>query len=407
MIWVLRFTIIIGCIAIAPKSSAQDIDTRKSELEQLQGTLGATQDKHANTQKKIKETAQEIAKLQHDIDTKATAIRHGEQQLTEMQRELESLFLQEASRSKELAARKAEMSRLISAAWSLQHRPQLAAWVMPEETRERALSARAMYMTTHSLRQEVDAINQSVQALDALQQAIIKKQQHHQTLQETLRKERATLQASHDAQQQMVTTLKREEQGYAQRLKQLARKARDLKQLVVSLEKAREKQLRDFAHIYPVAKPIPPSTKSKADTQSKSGNFKEAKGVLSLPAEGRITGRYGEKRGTNDRLKGIEIQTLSGAVVSAPYEGEVLFTGPFLDYGKMVIIRHSREYHTLVAGLSRINVSVGQFLLDGAPIGVMGNDKVERQLYLELRRQSQAINPEPWFAIGKRNYATR
>ena len=47
----------------------------------------------------------------------------------------------------------------------------------------------------------------------------------------------------------------------------------------------------------------------------------------------------------------------------------------------------------------RIDGTMGQQLLSGEPIGVMGAaKKVKPSLYIELRRNSQPINPTPWLA---------
>jgi septal ring factor EnvC (AmiA/AmiB activator) len=52
--------------------------------------------------------------------------------------------------------------------------------------------------------------------------------------------------------------------------------------------------------------------------------------------------------------------------------------------------------------MSRIDGIMGQYVLSGEPIGVMGTLKRERpSLYVELRRNSQPINPTPWLDKNK------
>jgi septal ring factor EnvC (AmiA/AmiB activator) len=82
----------------------------------------------------------------------------------------------------------------------------------------------------------------------------------------------------------------------------------------------------------------------------------------------------------------------------------VVFTGPFLTYGQMVIIRHSDDFHTLLAGLVKIDVTVGQFLLEGEPIGAMGDSESSNRLYIELRQNNQPIDPASWIkGLNKKN----
>ena len=213
-------------------------------------------------------------------------------------------------------------------------------------------------------------------------------------------------------QEQLQATLRQDDGVYAKKLDGLIQQAEDLQSLVENLEQQRTKQDANFANIQPVSKPNIPNAQPPMvqatplkPTSPRAANFAANKGRLPLPVTGAVVGKFGERRGANDRLKGLEIKPNNAAIVISPFEGEVLFTGPFLEYGNMVIIRHSKQYHTLIAGLSQINVRRGEFLLEGATIGAMGNSN-QQNLYLELRKHSQAIDPAPWYDLNN-NYAKR
>jgi len=125
--------------------------------------------------------------------------------------------------------------------------------------------------------------------------------------------------------------------------------------------------------------------------------FSKLRGHLRLPARGIRTGRYGESTGLGPRAQGITLRTRRDAQVVAPHDGRVVFAGPFRHYGLILIISHGEGYHTLLAGLSKLQVVVGQAMLTGEPVGVMGRDD-KRSLYIELRRKGTAINPNPWWS---------
>jgi septal ring factor EnvC (AmiA/AmiB activator) len=90
--------------------------------------------------------------------------------------------------------------------------------------------------------------------------------------------------------------------------------------------------------------------------------------------------------------------------VIAPHDGKVVFAGPFRDYGLLLIIDHGEGYHTLLAGLGRIDASVSQWVLAGEPVGQMGPERAgsarasKPRLYIELRHDGRSINPLPWLA---------
>ncbi|HVH83031.1 MAG TPA: peptidoglycan DD-metalloendopeptidase family protein, partial [Steroidobacteraceae bacterium] len=127
----------------------------------------------------------------------------------------------------------------------------------------------------------------------------------------------------------------------------------------------------------------------------------EAQGRLTLPARGEIVQEFGQSGDYGAASKGVTIRARPGAEVVAPYDGQVVFAGPFRGYGPILIIEHTEGYHTLLAGLSRIDAAPGQWVLAGEPVGVMGEqrDGDGPALYVELRRNGRPIDPLPWLAL--------
>jgi septal ring factor EnvC (AmiA/AmiB activator) len=85
----------------------------------------------------------------------------------------------------------------------------------------------------------------------------------------------------------------------------------------------------------------------------------------------------------------------------------VVYSGPFRSYGQLLIINAGGGYHVLLAGMGRIDVSLGQFVLTGEPVAVMGaslpagqghNDNSRPVLYVEFRKDGRPIDPGPWWA---------
>ena len=95
--------------------------------------------------------------------------------------------------------------------------------------------------------------------------------------------------------------------------------------------------------------------------------------------------------------KGIVYKTRPKAQVIAPYDGTVIFSGPFKGYGNLIIVEHGDGYLSLLAGLGDIDCELGQMLLTGEPVGTMP-DTAGAKLYVEIRKDRQPINPAPWIA---------
>ena len=151
---------------------------------------------------------------------------------------------------------------------------------------------------------------------------------------------------------------------------------------------------------YPQPKRISPErnvSEKKLALAPQPRPFSTLRGRLRIPAHGTLVGQFGENSNFGARTQGITLRTRQGAQVIAPYEGRVVFAGPFRNYGLILIIEHGEGYHTLLAGLTTLHAVVGQHLLTGEPMGTMGGDK-KRSLYVELRRNGQPINPNPWWS---------
>ncbi len=176
-----------------------------------------------------------------------------------------------------------------------------------------------------------------------------------------------------------------------------ARAAREAEQKAQA--EAREKELA----AQKAARAVETAAREAAAARPSSSerSFSQGQGHMPFPARGRVITRYGQTNDVGVVSKGLEIATRQGAQVIAPYDGQVVFSGPFRGYGLLLIIEHSEGYHTLLAGMARIDASVGQRLLSGEPVGIMGQDEAKPALYVELRRNGQPVNPLPWLTAQK------
>ncbi len=130
--------------------------------------------------------------------------------------------------------------------------------------------------------------------------------------------------------------------------------------------------------------------------------FSAGRGQITTPVVGNAVRVFDLEARTGTYNKGVLFTSRAGAQVVAPYDGRVAFAGLFRGYGQILIIEHGEGYHTLLAGLRRIDGAVNQWLLAGEPVGVMGSSgSGAPTLYLEIRLNGQPIDPLPWLAINQ------
>ncbi|MDC0887423.1 peptidoglycan DD-metalloendopeptidase family protein, partial [Altererythrobacter sp.] len=112
---------------------------------------------------------------------------------------------------------------------------------------------------------------------------------------------------------------------------------------------------------------------------------------LQLPVTGGTLYGFGAITDGGVRSEGVTLTPREGAQVIAPAAGRVAFAGPYRGFGRIVIIEHGAGWTSLITGLARTDVDVGEEVIGGAPLGVAG---VERpQVSLELRRDGEPVNP--------------
>lgn len=134
--------------------------------------------------------------------------------------------------------------------------------------------------------------------------------------------------------------------------------------------------------------------------------FHLAKAKLPRPTAGKNVLSFGQQTEYGGASKGLVFQTRFAAQITSPCDGWIVYAGEFRSYGQLLIINAGGGYHVLLAGLSRIDVEPGQFVLAAEPVGTMGDapPAVQRGstdtkpvLYVEFRKDGRPIDPDPWW----------
>jgi septal ring factor EnvC (AmiA/AmiB activator) len=130
--------------------------------------------------------------------------------------------------------------------------------------------------------------------------------------------------------------------------------------------------------------------------------------MLPLPVNGVKIRDFGASDGVGGQEKGLSIATRAGAQVTSPCDGWVVYAAPYRNYGQLLILNAGGGYHVLLAGMDRISVDLGQFVLTGEPVAMMGGSaqvaatiavgSSQPVLYVEFRKDGTPVDPGPWWA---------
>ncbi len=118
-----------------------------------------------------------------------------------------------------------------------------------------------------------------------------------------------------------------------------------------------------------------------------------------LPGHSRITSDYGMRfhptLKQNKLHTGVDIGAPNGTTIIAAESGTVIFSGWNNAYGQMVIIDHGGGISSLYAHMSKIAVSDGKAVSQGATVGYVGSTgwSTGNHLHFEVRVNGSPVNP--------------
>jgi septal ring factor EnvC (AmiA/AmiB activator) len=205
--------------------------------------------------------------------------------------------------------------------------------------------------------------------------------------------------------------------GESQHAAELARQADTLKDLIAKLGASGDSAGRPGGDTRPEAQKksldrrLDLTALGDAGRLTPAVTFASAKKQLPLPVNGVRIKEYGAPDGVGGTEKGLSIAARPGAQVTAPCDGWVVYAGPFRNYGKLLILSAGGGYHVLLAGMERISVDVGQFVVTGEPVAAMGSraqavtavpaESRQPVLYVEFRKDGTPVDPGPWWAASE------
>jgi murein hydrolase activator len=385
-----------------------DKATKQQELDAVQAEQRKAADAEALLKGEIAALGEDRRKLNEALLTTAGRLRLAENNIAAAEARLKKLEDNEHTARKSLDGRRAVIGEILAALERIGRRPPPAIVTAPDDALATVRTAMLLGAVLPEMREQADALTADLLELSRVRAEI-------GTQREALGRDVAAFSAD----QQRMTLLVQErqkKQGEAekaldtqrQRIAMLGRQADNLKDLIAKLE-------RDAATTPGGAKaPISPDGKPNFAALKDPGRlapaiaFASAKGALPLPVNGVRIRDFGSPDGLGGTEKGLWIASRSAAQVTAPCDGWVVYAGPFRSYGQLLILNAGGGYHILLAGMERISVDPGQFVLTGEPVAVMGGGpqsaaavatgSSQPVLYVEFRKDGTPVDPSPWWA---------
>ena len=433
----IRFALLLaGLLCVLPWQALAEDDLSRDEarerLDKTEQELKSSQVKAEGLTKDLVALAEERARLNSKLIEAGESVQASEAKLSETEAKLAELNEQVGVIQSSITERKVAIVKMLSAMQRIGRTPPPAIVTRRDDALGVVRGAMLLADVYPELKYQADNLSKELEGLVTIEDAIRARRDEQKQETDQLTGERGRLdrllaekKAKHAQSEVELVQVK-------QSAEQLAGEVTSLNELIERLgvqiakaevaqydaEIAAEKALRERLQQEVMATPAnenvielkPESTKLAFASPSRlkpAMPFWQAKGTLRMPAQGHKMTAFGDTGADGTTLKGISLKTREEARITAPADGWVVYAGPFRSYGQLLIINAGGGYHLLIAGMSRIDVSLGQFVLAGEPIAVMGSpaapsfsgdENSSPVLYVEFRKDGKPVDPGPWWA---------
>jgi len=387
-----------------------------TKLQNVERIIAKKKQESAKQRARAENLKTEIKAINANLVAAAKRVQDQEVQVAMLENELSRLQREASSKTGQLRDRRKQFSGVIMALSRIARFPTEALIAQPIPAEDTVRSAILLKAAIPAIEKRAKALNVELKGLGVARQRMehqrlalqgaLERLQFEEDRINSIRKKKAALRAE---------AISKSRAAQSQALS-LGKKAKSLRDLVGRLNQ--QKKISDKAHRAKIARKTPSrlrvSPKSMIAAPSarqlkklnQIAKISRAQGHLPYPAIGQLVGLYGQALDGGLTSKGISIETRQGGQVISPFDGKVVFAGPFRGYGQLLIIDHGEGYHSLLAGLGRIDAEIGQSVLAGEPVAIMSgpgglDGGGQPVLYVEFRRNNQPINPLPWLAARK------
>lgn len=383
-----------------------------SEVAKIEAEAKKVSQEHKQIEQKANKVKQELAGVQKKMLDTAKKIQASEDEVARRRAELDELQKHLAESEEKFKAENGMLIETLAALENLALRPSEAVLVQPLSPVEVMRSSLLLRGSAHALEGRASAIRESIEDISRQKQQIAARLNELEEQSKSLEAQRDDMEKLSKQKSEMYNSLSTKSAEAKKRATELANQASGLRDLLDKLEKQRKLEAQQQAEKERLAKAKEVEKIREANNHSLKDTgydfdkyaeesykpmlkFSQAKGKLSKPAKGAIITAFHQELSKGVKSNGIDIKTSSKAQVVAPYDGKVIFAGPFKNFDTLVIVDNGEGYTTLLSGLKETYTQVGQMLLVGEPVGIMPSGD-NNKLHMEIRKNNQPLNPSEW-----------
>jgi murein hydrolase activator len=398
-------------------TSPDAIKLREQELEATRGQQKTAAEAQAKLKADIAAIGQDRSKLNQQLIDIAAQVRSVETRIGDAEARLRPLDSREQEIRGSLDSRRSEIVEVLAALQRAGRRTPPALLVRPEDALQSLRTAMLLGSVVPELRTRAEKLAGDLTELVTLRKTIATERDRLALDRDKVREDQTRLAALVEERQRQQSSIEKDLEVEGARAIALSRQVDSLQGLIAKMEQDLKSAAKAAAAANlqgaPAALNGKPNLGALRDParMSPAIAFASAKGLFAMPVNGVKIREFGASDGAGGVERGISLATRAGAQVTTPCDGWVVYAGPFRSYGQLLILNAGGGYHVLIAGMERISVNIGQFVLMGEPVATMGSksqvasilaaNASQPVLYVEFRKDGTPIDPGPWWAANE------
>ncbi|WP_026988531.1 murein hydrolase activator EnvC family protein [Fodinicurvata fenggangensis] len=432
-------------LAAAQEGEEADTEEAGEQLEEVERALERDRERARKLEEQAESLRTEIQEVRGESVEVAASVQELESEITQLELLLAVHHVRALRLDVSLTRRKGQLADTLAALQRIAVFPPDAVLGAPGQPLDSLRSAMLLSDAIPQMERQAATIRRELEEQQALETEILSQRDKLTERRRQLEDEQQQLERLAERKRALEEEARAERARTEERLNTLADQADDLRDLIASLEaeaererKRREAEARAAAEAAARAQRLREEAQRaeeerRADQErarqeaeaaereadearerqqaalpsqppSNLRNFPDQPGGLVMPARGSVTAGFGDQHPhlEGEDSEGVILRTRKAAQVVAPFDGKVAYAGPFRRYGLILIIEHDERYHSLLAGFDRLSAEAGQWVMAGEPVGSMKESGDEDpELYIELRRAGQPIDPLPWLETSR------
>jgi septal ring factor EnvC (AmiA/AmiB activator) len=386
--------------ALAWPAAAQNSRETERKLANVKRELDAVAAERRKLEGQRGEAARELREADEQVGATSRRLRELEQRLARDEAALATVQQRREAMHASLAGRRAELGRLLRAAYAQGEAAPLKALLAQDRIADsqRVLTYHRYLQRDRARR--IAELSDEVKQLDALEREVVQRRSELDAMRAAQRRELDTLERARRTRAALVARLDARYEDRRSREQALGRDARTLEQLLRKLRAAaaaRDKAEREAAARAARAK-REERNEGKRAVPAVPRTAPPQVGGLGWPASGALLAGYGARMPDGRRSDGLLIGANAGSPVKSVGAGTVVYAEWMTGYGLLLIVDHGNGYMSLYAHNDALLKSAGDRVKQGDAIATVGTSGGHGRsaLYFELRRNGAPVNPAAW-----------